>query len=70
MLLKEQEAAMHRDSVAIRRHVFSGLMKESRNEQAKPSERIAALIALGKIDLVSMFREVRTIEDRRGEKAR
>ena len=59
-LLKQVEAAMHRDSIAIRRHVFSGLMKESRNEEAKPSERIAALIALGKIDVVSMFREVHT----------
>ena len=64
MLLKQHEAAMVRDSVAIRRHVFSGLMKESRNEEAKPSERIAALVALGKIDIVSMFREVRSIEDR------
>ena len=64
LLLTEQEKAMHRDAVAIRRHVFSGLMKESRREDAKPSERIAALIALGKIDLVSMFREVRTVEDR------
>jgi hypothetical protein len=64
MLLTEQEKAMHRDAVAIRRHVFSGLMKESRREDAKPSERIAALIALGKIDLVSMFREVRSVEDR------
>jgi len=64
MLLKEQEATMHRDAVAIRRHVFAGLMKESRNEMARPSERISALIALGKIDVVSMFREVRSIEDR------
>lgn len=64
MLLKEQEVTMHRDAVAIRRHVFSGLLKESRRETAKPSERISALIALGKIDLVSMFREQRTIEDR------
>jgi hypothetical protein len=59
-LLKQVEAAMHRDAVAIRRHVFSGLMKESRNDEAKPSERISALIALGKIDVVSMFREVHT----------
>jgi hypothetical protein len=58
MLLKQIEGHMHRDSVAIRRHVFSGLMKESKNEKAKPSERIQALIALGKIDVVGMFREV------------
>jgi hypothetical protein len=61
-LLAEQEVAMHRDAVAIRRHVFSGLLKESRNEEARASERISALIALGKIDVVSMFREVRTID--------
>jgi hypothetical protein len=64
VLLKQQEAAMHRDAVAIRRHVFSGLMKESRNEEAKASERISALIALGKIDVVGMFREVRLVEER------
>jgi len=64
VLLKQQEMAMHRDAVAIRRHVFAGLMRESRNETARPSERISALIALGKIDVVSMFREVRSIEDR------
>jgi hypothetical protein len=63
-LLQAQEAAMHRDSVAIRRHVFSSLMRESRDMSSKPSERISALIALGKIDIVSMFREVRAIEDR------
>jgi hypothetical protein len=57
-LLKQAEAAMHRDSVAIRRHVFSGLMRESRDMTLKGSERISALIALGKIDVVSMFREV------------
>jgi hypothetical protein len=61
-LLKQAEASMHRDSVAIRRHVFSGLMKESRNETAKPSERISALIALGKIDVVGMFRDVHTVQ--------
>ena len=53
---------MHRDAVAIRRHVFSRLMSESRDMTSKASERISALIALGKIDVVSMFREVRTIE--------
>lgn len=58
-LLKQIEATLHRDSVAIRRHVFSGLMSESRNDKAKPSERITALIALGKIDVVGMFRETK-----------
>ena len=64
MLLEQQEAAMHRDSVAIRRHVFSSLMKESRDMTSKASERISALIALGKIDIVSMFREVHSHEER------
>lgn len=66
-LLKDIESHMHRDAVTIRRHVFAGLMKESRNDKAKPSERIAALIALGKIDVVSMFREMppdRTVSER------
>ena len=46
------------EQASIRRHVFNGLMEESRNVKAKPSERILALIALGKIDVVSMFREM------------
>ena len=57
-LLKNIESHMHRDAVSIRRHVFNGLMEESRNVKAKPSERISAFIALGKIDVVSMFREM------------
>lgn len=56
-LLNEVSKDMHRDTVSIRRHVFDGLVKESRNMKAKPSERIAALIALGKIDIVGMFRD-------------
>lgn len=64
MLLKQQEATMHRDAVAIRRHVFSGLLRESSDMESKASERISALIALGKIDVVSMFREVRQVEQR------
>lgn len=61
-LLKQMEATMHRDAVAIRRHVFAGLMRESRDMEAKASERISALVALGKIDVVGMFREVRVVE--------
>jgi len=57
-LLKAIQASMLRDGIAIRRHVFNGLMAESRNPEAKPSERISALIALGKMDIVGMFREV------------
>jgi hypothetical protein len=62
MLLKEQEKAMMRDAVEIRRHVFSGLLAESKSMKNKGSERIAALIALGKIDMVGMFRELHGVE--------
>lgn len=61
-LLKEQERAMMRDSVAIRHHVFRGLLAESQSTKNKGSERIAALIALGKIDMVGMFRELHGVE--------
>lgn len=67
VLLKQIESHMVRDSVAIRRHVFSGLMRESRDMKAKPGERIQALIALGKIDIVGMFRET-SLVPQRGER--
>lgn len=57
-LLKEQERLMLRDSIAIRRHVFSGLMRESEvSELSSPMSRLKALELLGKIDIVSMFKE-------------
>jgi hypothetical protein len=62
LLCEQQSAMLLRDSVAIRRHVFSGLLAESRDRENKGSERIAALIALGKIDSVGMFRELHGIE--------
>jgi hypothetical protein len=62
VLLKQQTDNMMRDSVAIRRHVFSGLMAESINKESKASERISALLALGKIDMVGMFREIHGVE--------
>ena len=55
---------MMRDSVAIRRHVFSRLLAESQNMASKASERISALVALGKIDIVGMFRGVHAVERR------
>ena len=61
-LCQEQSQRMIRDSVAIRRHVFSHLLAESQNMASKASERISALVALGKIDIVGMFREVRAVE--------
>jgi hypothetical protein len=56
-LLKEQERMMLKDAVAIRRHVFNGLMKESEDADSPPAARIRALELLGKIDIVSMFKE-------------
>ena len=63
-LCQEQSQRMMRDSVAIRRHVFSRLLAESQNMASKASERISALVALGKIDIVGMFREVHAVERR------
>lgn len=61
MLLRQQTEAMMRDSIAIRRHVFAGLLKESTGAE-KASDRISALVSLGKIDIVGMFREIHGIE--------
>ena len=61
-LCQQQSSMMMRDAVAIRRHVFSRLLAESQNMASKASERISALVALGKIDIVGMFREVHAVE--------
>jgi hypothetical protein len=62
-LLKEQERMMLRDSVAIRRHVMRGLMRESEaglsddDSGATAMSRLKALELLGKVDIVSMFKD-------------
>ena len=61
-LCRQASNAMMRDSVAIRRHVFSRLLAESQDMRSKPSERISALLALGRIDTVGMFRELHAVE--------
>ncbi len=61
-LCQRQSAEMMRDSIAIRRHVLSRLLAESQDMENKGSERIAALVHLGRIDTVSMFREVHAVE--------
>src|SRR4051794_5553624 len=60
-LCQRQSAEMMRDSIAIRRDVFSRLLAESQKMENKGSERIAALVALGKIDTVGMFREIHAV---------
>src|SRR3954464_225683 len=61
-LCQQASNAMMRDAIAIRRHVFSRLLAESQDRENKGSERIAALIALGKSDVVGMFREIHSVE--------
>lgn len=45
------------NSDAIRKHVLTGLIKESKNEKASATARVQALVWLGKVDTVGMFRE-------------
>lgn len=45
------------DAMRIRRHVFDRLMVESVDDESPPAARIKALELLGKIDVVSMFKE-------------
>lgn len=47
------------DAARIRRHVMDGLLRESVDfsEKSNASARIKALIALGNVDVVGMFRE-------------
>lgn len=56
-LLVAAEKRMMRDAVHLREHVIRGLLKESGNDDAKPAERIRALELIGKIDIVSMFKD-------------
>lgn len=43
----------------VRQHVFDGLMRESMDKNNKASDRIKALVALGNVDVVGMFKENR-----------
>lgn len=45
------------DAMRIRQHVFDRLMIESVEDESPPAARIKALELLGKIDVVSMFKE-------------
>lgn len=65
--LKMMQDRMLRDAVAIRRHVFHGLMRESEDMEATPMSRLKALELLGKIDIVGMFkdRSESTVKDER-----
>ena len=67
--LKVMQDRMIRDAVAIRRHVFRGLMRESEDmEKGSSMSRLKALELLGKIDIVSMFKDkAEAVEDRKPE---
>ena len=51
-----------RDAIAIRKHVFEGLIRESTEGNGTASSRVRALELLGKIDIVAMFREIKEVE--------
>lgn len=57
-LLDERSHRTHAlDAKRIRMHVFDRLMMESVDDESPPAARIKALELLGKIDVVSMFKE-------------
>jgi hypothetical protein len=56
-LLQEQERAMLKDRVRLQMHVLSGLLTESQNDKSRASERIAALVALGKTNVVGLYKD-------------
>lgn len=57
MLLQEQEKAMLRDRVRLQMHVLSGLVAESQRTESRASERISALVALGKTNVVGLYKD-------------
>lgn len=59
--------SMIKDSVAIRRHVITGLFAESKNHSdGNPSSRLKALELLGRLDIVDCFtRKSETAEQQR-----
>jgi len=67
MLLAEQERAMLKDRVKLQTHVLSGLLAESQREESRASERIAALVALGKTNVVGLYKE-EDVGDKKGRK--
>lgn len=58
MLLDERaKHSMASDAKAIRMHVIEKLLLESEKDDSPASARIAALVALGKLDIVGVFKE-------------
>ena len=57
LLQVRQEKSFALDAMRIRAHVFDRLMIESVEDDSPPAARVRALELLGKIDVVSMFKE-------------
>ena len=57
LLAIRQERTFAVDAKRVRQHVFDRLMIESVEDESPPAARIRALELLGKIDVVSMFKE-------------
>lgn len=57
ILLQEQEAAMLKDRVKLQRHVLLGLLAESQREESPASARINALVALGRTNVVGLYKD-------------
>lgn len=66
LLAVRQERTFAVDAKRVRQHVFDRLMIESVEDDNPPAARIRALELLGKIDVVSMFKEQKgpPIDDR------
>ena len=66
LMTERMEKTHALDAKRIRQHVFDRLMIESVEDDNPPASRIRALELLGKIDVVSMFKEQKG-EDPKGE---
>jgi hypothetical protein len=57
MLLQEQEKAMLKDRIRLQHHVLLGLLAESQKTDSPASSRINALVALGRTNVVGLYRD-------------
>jgi hypothetical protein len=67
LMARRQEQTFALDSMRVRQHVFDRLMIESVTDENPPAARIKALELLGKIDVVSMFKELKGPADELGK---
>jgi len=60
-LLQVKESNYLHDAARLRRFVLEGLQDVASSTDSTPSARVSALVALGKVDVVSMFREIKEV---------